>query len=87
MCTCVLSVQTWPRDRVQIGRIAGVGGDRFDNGYYKALLSFRPGLQSDVELVRSDETKPIVEEFANDNDKFVREFRTAYTKLMSLGYA
>ena len=72
---------------LQIGRIPGVGGDTFDNSYYQALLSFRPGLGSDIELVRSDETRPMVEDYAADNGKFVREFRDTYTKLVNLGYA
>jgi Peroxidase len=71
---------------MQIGRIAGVVGDVFDNSYYQALLSHQPGLRSDAELVRNDETKAIVEELAADNGKFVREFRDAYVALTSLGY-
>lgn len=71
---------------MQIGRIPGVGGDVFDNNYYKALLSFQPGLGTDIELVRREETRGMVEEYAGDNGKFVRDFRAAYTKLANLGH-
>ena len=70
---------------VQIGRIGGVGGARFDNGYYRAILeSDRVGLGTDQQLARDPETRRIVQEFANNNQKFVDEFRTTYVKLSNL---
>ena len=70
----------------QIGRIPGVGGDVFDNSYYKALLAFEPGLGTDIELVRREETRPMVEEYAADRTRFADDFRAAYTKLSNLGH-
>ena len=71
--------------RVQIGRIGGVGGASFDNSYYRSLLeSDRVGLGTDQALVRDPETRPIVQEFAANNQKFVDEFRTTYVKLSNL---
>jgi catalase (peroxidase I) len=73
---------------LQIGRITGIGGAVWDNGYYKTILAdSRVGLDTDKALVKDPETKLIVEEFANENGKFLKEFRNTYVKLTTLGTA
>jgi hypothetical protein len=71
---------------MQIGRIPGVGGAVFDNGYYQALLRDGSGLGSDRQLL-NPRTRPIVDEYAANNQRFLNDFRTAYIKLMSFGYS
>eukprot|EP00892_Ulva_mutabilis_P011501 jgi/Ulvmu1/8723/UM047_0064.1 len=70
-----------------IGRIPGVGGNVFDNSYYQAVLSFQAGLGSDRELLEDPETRAIFEDYANNNQRFLDDFRDAYTRLMGFGYA
>ena len=82
---------------MQIGKIPGVGGGRqFDNSYFRKLLALqdpatgafkRGGLPSDIVLATSAETRPIVQEYAADNARFLRDFHDAYFKLTSLGYS
>lgn len=72
---------------MQIGRISGVGGAQFDNGYYKNILASDVGLGTDQAIASDAETRPIVQELARDNRKFVNEFRTAYVKLTEFGHA
>lgn len=68
-----------------MGRIGGVSGIEFNNGYYRGILeSDRVGLGTDQALARDPETRSLVEEYAADNSKFVGDFRTAYVKLMNL---
>ncbi|KAF3598014.1 hypothetical protein DY000_02027759 [Brassica cretica] len=68
----------------------------FDNAYYKILLE-KPwrsttskmtsmvGLPSDHALVEDDECLRWVKEYAEDQDKFFRDFTNAYIKLVNSG--
>ncbi|KAH0935974.1 hypothetical protein HID58_013091 [Brassica napus] len=68
----------------------------FDNAYYKILLK-KPwssttskmtsmvGLPSDHALVEDDECLRWVKEYAEDQDKFFRDFTNAYIKLVNSG--
>jgi len=42
-------------------------------------------LPTDIALIKDPKTKPIVEEYANDNDAFFRDFANAFGKLLALG--
>lgn len=42
-------------------------------------------LPTDIALIKDPKTKPIVEEYANDNDVFFRDFANAFGKLLALG--
>lgn len=68
----------------------------FDNTYYKSLLQ-KPwlnkddpmadmiGLPSDHVLPDDEECRPIIEEFARDQEAFFQEFARSYQKMTSLG--
>jgi Peroxidase len=74
---------------VQIGRIPGVSSSNFDNDYYQSLLRGEGGLGSDRTLLL-EPARALVEEYANadsGNAKFLKDFRNAYVKLTSFGYA
>jgi catalase (peroxidase I) len=42
-------------------------------------------LPTDIALINDPITKPIVEEFARDNDAFFRDFAASFGKLLALG--
>ncbi|KAJ3079563.1 hypothetical protein HK102_003693 [Quaeritorhiza haematococci] len=59
--------------------------DRFDNEIFKRILTGTATFASDNGLADNPTTRPIVEQFANNQQAFFTAFSQAYTKMMDLG--
>ncbi|KAJ3086363.1 hypothetical protein HK102_013231 [Quaeritorhiza haematococci] len=59
--------------------------NRFDNEIFKRILAGNTVFQSDNGLANDPTTRPIVEEFANNQEAFFTAFSEAYIKMMDLG--
>jgi peroxidase/lariat debranching enzyme len=57
----------------------------FDNQYYRNLLAHRVLFQSDSVLLNDNNTRKIVEDFANDQKLFFDNWAVAFVKLTSIG--
>ncbi|XP_074280433.1 peroxidase 46-like [Silene latifolia] len=57
----------------------------FDNQYYKNLIAHRGLFQTDSELYADQRTKNLVEQFANDSDRFYQGWSESFIKVSSIG--
>ena len=62
----------------------------FNNSYFKVLVAGKIRkdlalLKSDWALMEDEECKSIVQEYAQDNDKFLEDFQAVYIKMSELG--
>ncbi|KAK2445896.1 lariat debranching enzyme [Trifolium repens] len=57
----------------------------FDNQYYRNLLAHRVLFQSDSVLLNDNNTRKIVEDFANDQKLFFDNWAVSFVKLTSIG--
>jgi len=58
-------------------------GSAFSNQFYKDLIAGNGNFTDDELALLEDEFKPIVEEYADDEETFKKEFATAWTKMMT----
>ncbi|KAJ3083596.1 hypothetical protein HK102_000992 [Quaeritorhiza haematococci] len=61
--------------------------NKFDNEIFKRILAGNAVFASDNGLANDTTTRPIVEEFANNQQAFFTAFSEGYTKMMDLGVA
>ncbi|KAJ3092904.1 hypothetical protein HK102_000880 [Quaeritorhiza haematococci] len=68
-------------------RLRGFDGTagRFDNAIFKVILQNQAIFQSDNGLAGNSDTRPIVEEFANNQQAFHQAFASSYVKMMEIG--
>ncbi|OVA06922.1 Plant peroxidase [Macleaya cordata] len=57
----------------------------FDNQYYRNLIAHKGLFQSDSVLLSDGRTEKIVEEFANNQDRFFQKWEDSFLKLTSVG--
>ncbi|KEH35896.1 peroxidase family protein [Medicago truncatula] len=57
----------------------------FDNQYYRNLLDRKVLFQSDSVLMNNDDTRKLVEDFANDQELFFDNWGVSFVKLTSIG--
>ncbi|XP_061375711.1 peroxidase 46-like [Gastrolobium bilobum] len=57
----------------------------FDNQYYRNLLDHKGLFQSDSVLLNNDDTRKLVEDFANDQQLFFENWGMSFLKLTSVG--
>ncbi|KAF9662036.1 hypothetical protein SADUNF_Sadunf18G0011300 [Salix dunnii] len=57
----------------------------FDNQYYQNLLAHKGLFQSDSVLLNDKRTRNLVEDFANDQEKFFQSWSQSFLKLTSIG--
>jgi catalase (peroxidase I) len=62
------------------GRVFGAS---FSNQFYKDLMDGNGNFTADQLALMEDEFKPIVEEYANDEETFQKEFANAWNKMMT----
>lgn len=58
---------------------------RFDNSYYRNVLNHRGLLTIDSALAFDPRTRPIVQNFANDQNSFFNAFASGFVKLSTFG--
>ncbi|KAJ3092905.1 hypothetical protein HK102_000881 [Quaeritorhiza haematococci] len=58
---------------------------RFDNNIFKVVLQNQAVFASDNGLAGNAETRPVVEEFANNQQAFHQAFVDSYVKMMEIG--
>lgn len=57
----------------------------FDNGYFRSIVAGRGVLTSDADLYIDSRTKDLVTLYANDQDRFFRDFAESMRKMSKIG--
>jgi catalase (peroxidase I) len=57
----------------------------FDNQYYRNLVAHKGLFQSDSVLLDDKRTRNLVQDFANDQEKFFQSWSQSFLKLTSIG--